>query len=361
MKICLVTDPLVTTMGAVRPAILLAREFVQNGNDVILLTLKVDEGIKHMLQEEGINVEAVSSRFSLLREFPTLDAWAKGLVRVEDALNRLEGRIDVIINTSSCIALKSHAFYGQGPMTDILKDIFLFIPLKYKIAYGLSSPLLRRMEEKSIRRLRRLTRFFIANSNFCAFLYRRLGINIDHVIYPPLDCSFFKPSSHKPSGDYVLTHFGVYGKEGKFSVIKTVADSGVYLKVFGKTKYVPKSLLKHSNINFLGRVSDGELVYLYSNALFTLFAFSHEPFGYIPVESMACGTPVLTYDWQGPSETVLDNRTGWLAKSDAEIISLAVNLWRHGYNNSIRKHCRERALDFDVKKIYGEWLRILNS
>ncbi|MCD6465105.1 glycosyltransferase [Candidatus Bathyarchaeota archaeon] len=360
MNICLVTDPLVTTMGAVRPAILLAREFVQNGNKVILLTPKVDKGIEHMLQKDGIDVEVVSSKFSFLREFPTFDAWAKSLIKVEDVLDRLERKMDIIINTSSCIALKSHAFYGQGPMTDILRDIFQLIPLKYKIAYSLSAPFLRKMEERSIRRLRRLTKFFIANSSFCASLYRRLGINIDHIIYPPLDCSFFKPSSPKPSQDYVLTHFGIYGKEGRFSVIKAVADSGVYLKVFGKTKYVPKSLLRHPNINFLGNVSDEELVNLYSNALFTLFAFSHEPFGYIPVESMACGTPVLTYNRQGPSETVLDNETGWLAENDVEIVSLAVNLWKHGYEESMRRRCRERALDFDVKKIYMEWLKILD-
>ena len=110
----------------------------------------------------------------------------------------------------------------------------------------------------------------------------------------------------------------------------------------------------------MGNVSDEELVHLYSNALFTLFAFSHEPFGYIPVESMACGTPVLTYNRQGPSETVLDNETGWLAENDVEIVSLAVNLWKHGYEESMRRRCRERALDFDVKKIYMEWLKILD-
>ncbi len=49
-----------------------------------------------------------------------------------------------------------------------------------------------------------------------------------------------------------------------------------------------------------GRVSDDELARLYANAKFTVFPFIHEPFGYVPVESMACGTPpVLTYDKQG--------------------------------------------------------------
>jgi len=43
-----------------------------------------------------------------------------------------------------------------------------------------------------------------------------------------------------------------------------------------------------------------ELIDLYSNALFTLFTFTHELFGYVLVESMACGTSVLTYNRQGP-------------------------------------------------------------
>ena len=73
-------------------------------------------------------------------------------------------------------------------------------------------------------------------------------------------------------------------------------------------------------------MSGEELADLYSNALYTLFTFTHELFGYISVESMACSTPVLTYNRQGSSDTVLDGVAEWLANSDEELIDLAVKI-----------------------------------
>lgn len=156
----------------------------------------------------------------------------------------------------------------------------------------------------------------------------------------------------------MLTYFG---KETDHMAVKTVADKGVKIKAFGckATSIVPEYVLNHPNIEVLGYVTDNELVVLYSNALFTLFPFTEEPFGYVPVESMACGTPVLTYNKQGPSETVINGVTGWLANSDGELIRLAVRLWKNGYPSVMRSNARKRALDFDVKKIADEWIKLI--
>lgn len=175
----------------------------------------------------------------------------------------------------------------------------------------------------------------------------------------PLDANMFRPITSRPSEDYVLTYIG---KETKFSTVKRVADAGVKIKAFGrKAPHLPTYISKHPNIEFLGYVSDEELVNFYSNALITLFVFTHEPFGYIPVESMACGTPVLTYGRQGPSETVIHGVTGWLADSDEELVNLAIRVWREGYPKWMRSRCRERALQFDIKTVANQWIEILKK
>jgi len=46
---------------------------------------------------------------------------------------------------------------------------------------------------------------------------------------------------------------------------------------------------------------------------------------------MACRTPVLTYNRQGSSETVVNDVAGWLANSDEELVNLALKIWRYGY------------------------------
>jgi glycosyltransferase involved in cell wall biosynthesis len=187
-------------------------------------------------------------------------------------------------------------------------------------------------------------------------MYESWGCRVDKVIYPPLDCASFKPTTPNPSADYVLAYAG---KETKFSILKELTALGLKFKVFGSKAPVPKRLLKDSNVEFLGKITDEELVRLYSNALFTLSVFTHEPFGYIPVESMACGTPVLTYGKQGPGESVLEKETGWFAYDDPQLVSFAARLWKDGYPSRMRDNCRNRALEFDAGKIAKDWLGLL--
>jgi len=358
MNICFITDPLVTTMGAVRPALLLAREFFKSGHDVAFITPRFDGKIEKALQVESVHLKCVGPRFSFIPSLPTLDAWTRCLIR-HRATTEIRNS-DVIINTSSCIIACANVYYAQGLMTRALDDMFLGMPLHYKCTYQLLKTSLKALESRLVKRVRDLSKLFVANSEFCASMYEEWDIKVDAIVNPPLDCSLFKPVTSKPTADYVLTHFGVYGKEGNFSSIKAIADAGVIIKAFGNFSSVPKPLLRHSNIHFLGKVSDGELVNLYSNALYTLFAFNHEPFGYIPVESMACGTPVLTYNKQGPSETVTIGKTGWLANTDMELFNLGADIWKKGYDSNIRSNCRGRASMFDVKKISREWIKVLN-
>ncbi|MFP3984601.1 MAG: glycosyltransferase [Candidatus Bathyarchaeia archaeon] len=357
MDVCFITDPLVTTTGAVRPALLLAREFRRSGYDVTFVAPRFDREIASTLQNMDIRLKSVGPKFSVISSFPTFDAWARCLIRPKAAEMQSSG---IVINTSSCVIGQADVYYAQGLMTRALDDVFSEVSLGYRYAYQLSGSSLRVLERRLVRRFRDFSRFFVANSAFCASMYKEWGIQVEEVINPPLDCSFFKPTASKPIADYVLTHFGVYGKESRFSVIKATADAGVVIKAFGNTSSIPRALLSHPNIDFLGRVSDEELVDLYSNALYTLFAFNHEPFGYVPVESMACGTPVLTYNKQGPSETVTNRKTGWLVDRDEELYTLAVSLWRNGYDVDMRSYCRSKAVTFDVGEIFEKWVDILN-
>jgi glycosyltransferase involved in cell wall biosynthesis len=263
---------------------------------------------------------------------------------------------DVVINFSNTIAVPTTIWYVQGPATDLLSEIEL--PKHFRTGYRVLEPFLAHIDNKLVRCMASMSKFIVANSKFCASLYEKRGIKVHKTIYPPLNCDLFRPTS-KPSGNYILTYFG---KETRFDVLKKVGDVGVNMKAFGsKSPHIPRELLNHKNIEFLGKVSDEELVNLYSNALFTLFTFTHEPFGYIPLESMACGTPVLTYNGQGPSEVVISGVTGWLGNTDEEVIRLAVRLWKNGYSSTMRMKARRRALLFDVKNITDSWLQVIEE
>lgn len=358
-NIVIFADLLVVRYGSVTPPLLLSKELRRRGYDVTLVSHAVSEDVKNIIEDWGVNIINLNRKY--ITSIPNFEAWLKALFKNKPDEISLPSE-SIVINASSNIVAKAHVYYAQGPMTKALDDMFAESHFHYKNIYRLIAPVLRRLEKRLVRLFRDLSMLFIGNSKFSKSMYEDWNIRVDGVIYPPLDGELFKPTTSRPSADYVLTYFGIYNKETKFSVIKKIADAGVQIKAFGhKSYHIPEWLLKHPNIEFLGYVDDKKLVDLYSNALYTLFTFTHEPFGYIPVESMACGTPVLTYNKHGPSETVIPNSTGWLVNNDEELIDLAIKLWRNGYPQKMRLESRIRGMEFDVRNITEIWVKTLRN
>lgn len=69
-------------------------------------------------------------------------------------------------------------------------------------------------------------------------------------------------------------------------------------------------------VSFFVQIADEELVSIYNQAKITLCAFVNEPFGLVPLESMACQTPVIAVDEAGLKESVVNNETGILVERD---------------------------------------------
>jgi len=361
MNFTLVCDIMMDLEGSIRPATYLARELNARGHNVSMMSPMMSKEVENHLSTVGItpvnlhaSLAAKSSGLSML----WLETWAR------EAFLRLNSRhaineSSIVINFSQVISVPSLIWYLQGPPSLALKDMEKELSPSFRMMYDLLRLVINYADVKLVSRMDRCSRLVIANSKFCASMYSSFGVKTDCVIYPPIDCQTFRPSTSTPVSDYVLTYLG---KETKFSILKNIADLGLKIKAFGsKTSFIPKDLLKHRNIEFFGRVSTKELVDLYSNALFTMFPFTHEPFGYVPLESMACGTPVLTYDFQGPSEYVVNAHTGWLARTDPELVQKSIKLWKQKYPSQTRTNCVKAALKFDKRIYIEQWLEILGK
>jgi len=352
IKVAFLIDPLESLHGPLKPPFLIAKE-LKGRFSIIFASLMVGDGVAEVLESYGFDVLNLNKRFYFSGSLLTFEAWLR------KSQFMLEHSNCIVVNFSQCFLTSAHIYYAQGPITKALDDMIPEMEQTYKLAYRLTRLFFVRRDKRFVKELRKRSQLVIANSKFCASMYEDWGSKVNEVIYPPLDCEQFKPTTSKPSGDYVLTYAG---KETKYSVLKDIAEADVKVKAFGsKAPYIPGYVLRQHNIEFLGKVSDQELVDLYSNALYTLSAFTHEPFGYIPVESMACGTPVLTYDRQGPSESVVNGQTGWFVKNDRELVNVATRLWREGILQGMRKKCRKRALHFDAKIIAKEWLKLIEE
>jgi glycosyltransferase involved in cell wall biosynthesis len=361
MSFTLACDIMMDLEGSIRPAMYLADELNARGYNVSIISPMMSIDVEEHLRTTGmrpINLHAKLAARNSGLSMLWFETWSR------EAFLRLNSRHAVndsslTLNFSQVISVPCAVWYLQGPPSIALEDMNRELSTKFKIAYKVLKPFIGYADRKLIRRMGRVSSSVIANSKFCASMYAGFGIKVSDVIYPPINCQQFCPATSKPSADYVFTYFG---KETEFSVVRRVADSGIKIKAFGsKTPYIEKSLMRNDNIEFLGRVTTRELVDLYSNALFTLFPFTHEPFGYIPLESMACGTPVLTYGAQGPSECVIDGYTGWLARSEKEIENKATMYWKDGFNSSMRRSCVREATKYDRRYYTAKWLKILEE
>jgi D-inositol-3-phosphate glycosyltransferase len=67
-------------------------------------------------------------------------------------------------------------------------------------------------------------------------------------------------------------------------------------------------------VTFLGRVDEADVPALLRSADLTVSLPSHQSFGRVPIESMACGTPVVVTPVGGHLDTVIDDVTGVYAR-----------------------------------------------
>lgn len=155
--------------------------------------------------------------------------------------------------------------------------------------------------------------YYIVNSKNVGKRLEKFYRKYDYkVIYPPIETSVANVSKIKPiQGNYYLTGGRLVAAKNFDKIIRAFNKSGKVLKIFG-TGVVEgqlKSLAK-PNIEFLGRVTDAELVALYKGAKAFLVAQEDEDAGITLVESMLYGTPVIAYRGGGYIETVIEGKTG---------------------------------------------------
>jgi len=355
----IVSDPLSSEFGPTRPAILVAEELSKQNFHVKIISITIAKEIRKLFESKGISVfEIVGKASSMDQSLAWFKAWFSEALFSSNSRKtpQLNG---IVLNFSNVIAVPSSFWYAQGPPTVTLHNMKAALPWHYSLIYNFGAPLFEFLDKRAVKKFARIASRVIVNSKYLMSVYNEFGIKVHDVIYPPLDCELFKPGASKRSSDYTLSYFG---KETKVSILKKLADLGVKIKLFGgKMTAIPQKIRQHPNLTLLGRVSNEKLVELYSNALFTLYPFLDEPFGYIPVESMACGVPVLTFNLQGPRESVIHGLTGWLVDSDKTFIDLALRLWKNGYTSTMRRRCRERALTFDKKEIAERWVQLLRN
>jgi glycosyltransferase involved in cell wall biosynthesis len=191
------------------------------------------------------------------------------------------------------------------------------------------------------------------------------------VLYPPLPLdNRYRSGEPQP---YVLS-------VGRLCRIKRIdliinalplIDPQVKLKIVGvpdepgMMEYLSNEIGKHeldSRVEFLGRVGDEELLDLYAHAAAVYYAPFDEDYGYVTLEGMASGRPIVTAnDSGGTTEFVRDGENGFVTPPTAEGIAEAVNAIVRDPVMGKRLGAMGRALIEETGMIATGWDQVLNG
>ena len=150
---------------------------------------------------------------------------------------------------------------------------------------------------------------FIANSKFVQERIKRTYHREATVIYPPVNIDTFTLDIHKEDFYFTASRLVPY-KKTKLIVEAFNQMPDKKLVVIGSGEELNKiQNIAKSNISIMGFQPDNVLVETMQKAKAFVYA-AVEDFGIIPIEAMACGTPVIALNEGGTKETVTDNMTG---------------------------------------------------
>jgi len=306
------------------------------------------------------------------------------LVRLIDLirLQRVEKRIAVDIDGEGYdIALVHPSYYTQSPL--VLK--FLATPSVYycheplrkfyeapiarpygkkswtrRILDGVDVPnwiyrtTLRRLDDASLNSACRV----LTNSCFSQDNIRRTyGVKAE-VCYHGVDVDLFRPLALSKDKmvlsvgaliptkgfDFVIESLGRIPPEQrpKLFIVSNYQESReqIYLNRLAGLEGV--------EVLFCTMVEDERLVKLYNSAVMTVYASVREPFGLVPLESMACGTPVVAVGEGGVRESVVHEQTGLL--TDRDLGQFAVAIRTLCENEELAKRYGEQAREYVLEK-----------
>ncbi|MFA6307687.1 MAG: glycosyltransferase [Patescibacteria group bacterium] len=200
--------------------------------------------------------------------------------------------------------------------------------------------------------------YFIANSHFIADKIKKHYKKNSEVIYPPVKVNDFELSDD--IGDYYLIVSRLRPYKKVDLAVKAFNNLKLPLKIIGAGSELKKlKKMAHSNIEFLGELSDKKRNYYLSRCKAFIYP-QIEDFGISALEAMASGRPIIAFRGGGALETVVEDKTGVFFEEQTWE-SLAHKILRFDVDKFDPNIIREHAKNFDEEKFKQKILSFINS
>lgn len=278
------------------------------------------------------------------------------LLHITEAFDR-EGDFDIIH-----VHLNKASDYISLPLAArISKKVVFTLHFPYPTAQG------REDRHRLLQKYRDLNYVSISNSQ------RRGGENLHWVttVYNGIDMA--KYSYIRDSENYVLWLGKFNPDKGTKEAILAARQAGIVIKVAGAIdtsegpdfvyyRDVVKPLIDGTNVLEIGEVTDAEKDQLMGHARAFLNPIKwNEPFGLVMAESMATGTPVISFPNGAAPELIIDGVTGFLVGTVDEMalkIAEVSSLNREACRKHVETHFASETMVDGYINVYNT---ILNN
>jgi len=307
--------PSLKTGGTEQPIFYLARELAKKGHKI---TLYAARGSK----VPGVRIEEISPFVTCVKQ-KHLNIQERissfyDLTALSDFFKNEADKFDII-------QFNSYIFYEILPFVKFSKTPVI---IRINYPHNLIYPYIK----KHLKQFKNV--HYLPISDFIKTIMPDL--NYLNPIYPAIDLNDFK-FCPKPD-DYLLFIGRICSNKGTHLAVKVARKVKKKLIIAGRIDEQPpqeyfkkfvEPYIDNKDIIYVGEVDYKTKIKLYQKALVTLFPIQwDEPFGNIPIESMACGTPVITFNRAAMSESVKNKVSGFIVKDGdtEEMVKVVKNI-----------------------------------
>ena len=356
-KICLIVDCL-SKGGAEKIAAFLSHSFHKHQYQVAIISLRDD--ISYNYAGKLFNLGKNEPKNKLLKQLRKFYLFRKYYKQVDASVY-----IDFRIRSRFLMELMLHLFVFKTHkmvMTIHSSRIFYYFP-KHKIfnKFYKKAKAIVAVSENVLHSLKAVYDF--KNLHFIPNLYSQEIIGLSDAYYPELDSMFFLAVGRLDNETKQFNKLILAYKESlpfKNNIPLVILGEG---KDGGVLKQLVEDEKLQEKIKLIGFVNNPYPYMKQSKCL--LLSSKFEGFGMVLVESLAIGTPVISFDCKtGPSEIIQNKKNGLLVKDqDFEALIQAINMF---YNNDeLYNECKKNAyrstLKFSDKVVFKQWLNLINS
>lgn len=315
---------------------------------------------------------------------PVFKKWIRHLIlknRFHKAIKLLKNYETIILSGNCLDVLRNFSkkpnqkifYYCHTPPRYLFDFREMYLQKFPKIFRPMISYFFDKQAKKYIEFLDKIDQIFTNSQNTHDRLLHFCGKNSE-ILYPPTDTTRFSPADAKnPLPNLPENYYLSFSRLSPPKRVGLVVDAFLQMPdknlvfTYGKNDPLKEEILEKcqhaKNIFPIPAPNDDDFIRLVQNAIANIYIPIDEDFGMSPVESMACGVPVIGVNEWGLKETVINGKTGVLLPAKIQVSDIIAGVQKIDEKTALalRENCVQRAEKFSLENFIANLKKFLEK